>query len=150
MLLVTNKQVIHDYSIIKKIIVGVVLKGYEVKSLRLKAASLKGSYVKIINLEAFLINAQINPYKFASVDNYEPKRTRKLLLKKKELIELKTETDQKNMTIVPLAFLLLGNMIKLEIALAKGKKEYEKRELLKKRDLKRRLAAQIKEARIKI
>ena len=150
MSLVFNKKAQHEYTISKKFIAGVVLSGSEVKSLRLQQASLNGSYIKEMSGELFLINAQINAYSFAKQEDYDPKRSRKLLLKKSELNSLLEASKHKGYAIIPMAFFLSHNLIKLEIALAKGKKEYEKREDLKKRDLQRELGAENKKARINI
>ena len=137
MSLVFNRKAQYEYAISKKFIAGVILSGAEVKSLRLQQASLNGSYIKEIGGELFLLNAQINAYSFAKQEDYDPKRSRKLLLKKNEIESLAQACKQKGFAIVPLAFFLSHNRIKLEIALAKGKKEYEKREVIKKRDLQR-------------
>lgn len=137
MSLVFNKKAQYEYTISKKFIAGVVLSGPEVKSLRLKQASLNGSYIKEIGGELFLINSQINAYSFAKQEDYDPKRSRKLLLKKSEVEALVEASKQKGFAIVPLTFFISHNRIKLELALAKGKKEFEKRETIKKRDLKR-------------
>lgn len=150
MSLVVNKKATYEYSISKKFVAGVVLTGAEVKSLRLQHASLSGSYIKEIGGELFLINAQINAYSFANQEDYDPKRSRKLLLKKSEMENLTEASKQKGFAIIPLAFFLAYNKIKLELALAKGKKEYEKRENIKKRDLKRQLDRDNKKARIHI
>jgi SsrA-binding protein len=156
MLLIKNKKAYFDYQLNKKYIAGIVLNGAEVKSLRLKHASLAGSYIKTLNkdqkkAELFLINAQINAYRFAgSNQDYDPKRTRKLLLKRKEIAELITASEQKSYSIIPLAFLLEHNQIKLELALAKGKKSFEKREIIKKRDLNRELNKKLKRSQFKI
>lgn len=144
MSLVFNRKAQYEYAISKKFIAGVILSGAEVKSLRLQQASLNGSYIKEITGELFLINAQINPYSFAKQEDYDPKRSRKLLLKKSEIDALTEASKQKGFAIVPLAFFISHNRIKLEIALAKGKKEYEKRENIKKRDLKRELGRLMK------
>ncbi len=150
MSLVFNKKAQYEYSISKKFVAGVVLSGSEVKSLRLGHASLNGSYIKEISGELFLINAQINAYAFAKQEDYDPKRSRKLLIKKSELNELVETSQQKGFAIIPLAFFLSHNLIKLEFALAKGKKEYEKRANIKKKDLQRELASQNKKAKLKI
>ena len=150
MSLVFNKKAQYEYSISKKFVAGVVLSGSEVKSLRLGHASLNGSYIKEIGGELFLINAQINAYAFAKQEDYDPKRSRKLLIKKSELNELVEASQQKGFAVIPLAFFLSHNLIKLEFALAKGKKEYEKRAGIKKRDLQRELASQNKKAKLKI
>jgi SsrA-binding protein len=135
--LVVNKKARHEFKISKTLTAGIVLSGSEVKSLRLKHASLVGSFVKVIGKEVFLINAQINPYSFADTTDYEPKKTRKLLVKKKEIYDLLEVTSQKGWSIVPLKIFLLGKRIKLEIGIGKGKKEYEKRAVLKERTIKR-------------
>ena len=150
MSLVFNKKAQYEYAISKKFTAGIVLSGSEVKSLRLQQASLNGSYIKEIGGELFLINAQINGYSFAKQENYDPKRSRKLLIKKSELSSLIEASRQKGFAIVPLAFFLSHNRIKLEFALARGKKEYEKRESIKKRDLQRELASKNKKTRISI
>jgi SsrA-binding protein len=150
MSLIFNKRAQYEYTISKKFIAGVVLEGAEVKSLRLKQASLNGSYIKEIGGELFLINAQINAYAFANPENYDPKRSRKLLLKKNEVTNLVENSKQKGFAIVPLAFFISHNRIKLELALARGKKEYEKRESIKKRDLKRELESENKRSRVSI
>lgn len=145
MLLVLNKSATHDYTLQEQYTAGLVLSGAEVKSLRLKHASLKGSHVKIIGQEAFLLNAQINPYSFAVQTDYDPKQSRKLLLKKKEILKLQEASDRKNTAIIPVKIELLRNRIKLVVAIAKGKKEFEKRAVLKSRTQKRELERQLKE-----
>jgi SsrA-binding protein len=140
MLLLKNKKATFEYEILKKFEAGVVLSGAEVKSLRNKSGSFVGSFVKLLGGEAFLLNAQITPYSFADNKDYDPKRTRKLLLNKHELKELEEITAQKGKTLVPLAFMLAGNKIKLEFAVGRGKKAYDKRADIKKRDLDRELA----------
>jgi SsrA-binding protein len=148
MLLVTNKKARHDYQIEDTLLAGVVLTGAEVKSLRLKQASLKGSFVRLVKGEAWLIDAQISPYKFANNSEYDPKRMRKLLLKKRELGRLVGLKEQTGRTIVPLAFKLINNHIKLEIGVGRGLKQHEKREKLKKR-ADRREAQKVLKAKLK-
>ena len=144
MLLIKNKKARHEYEISKTYHAGVVLSGGEVKSLRLKHGSLTGSYVKHIGGELFLINAQINPYKFAKNEDYDPKKTRKLLLRKKEIYQLAGASDKKGWNIVPLSFELEHNKIKLIIGLGKGRKQFEKREILKKKAMKMDVARELK------
>ncbi len=148
MILVSNKTAKRDYEILKTYTAGIVLSGAEVKSLRLKHASLKGSYIKVIGNELLLINAQINPYSFADNKEYDPKKSRKLLLKKKEIYQLKEVTDKKKVAIVPLSFDLVGNRLKLQLGVGKGKKEFEKRADIKKRDLDRQVEVSLKSQRI--
>jgi SsrA-binding protein len=156
MLLLKNKKAYYDYQLDQKYKAGIVLSGAEVKSLRLKHGSLAGSYIKAMSgksgkTELFLINAQINAYRFAGQNkDYDPKRSRKLLLKRKEIEQLVVASEQKSYSIVPLAFLLEHNKIKLELALGRGKKSFEKREDIKKRDLKRELNKKLKQSQIKI
>lgn len=133
MKLIVNKKAHHNFTITKTIQAGVVLTGPEVKSLRMQSGSLTGSYVKPLSGEIFLLGAQISPYKFAQNQDYDPKRTRKLLLKKREIGGLLEDLERKGFTLVPLSFELVKNQIKLNVGLGKGKKEYEKRAELKKR-----------------
>jgi len=145
MLLVPNKRARAEYDISKTLIAGIVLTGAEVKSLRLKQASLKGSYIKLVGSELFLINAQITPYKFADTRlEYDPKRTRKLLVKKKEILDLQALQEQKKVTFVPLSIKLVGKFIKVKIGVGKGLKKFEKKERLKKRDQERDVAKELK------
>ena len=123
---------------------GVVLSGPEVKSLRNKSGSFKGSYVKVVSEEVFLINAQITPYKFADNADYDPKRTRKLLLKKKEIVSLADDLNKKNRTLVPLSFEVFGRNIKLKIGVGLGLKLHDKRAKMKKRTIDRDVAKELK------
>ena len=136
---IINKKATFDYEILERLETGVVLYGMEVKSIREGHASLDGAFVKIIDNEAFLINAQVYAYKFARPDGYDPKRTRKLLVHKKELLRFQTKLGGANLTVIPLSWYTKGPRIKLEIALAKGKKQFEKRESKKKEILRREL-----------
>ncbi|MCB9813376.1 MAG: SsrA-binding protein SmpB [Pseudomonadales bacterium] len=147
MLLLKNKRAVHDYAIEKTYVAGVELTGPEVKSLRNKSGSFKGSYVKVISNEVFLINMQITPYKFADNENYDSKRTRKLLLRKKEIEFLKVELDQKSRSLIPLSFELVGKNIKLKIGVGRGLKLFDKRAKMKKRTLDREVAKEIKSLR---
>ena len=136
--LIENKRARFDYQIDQVFTAGIQLDGGEVKSLRLKQASLTGAFVKIMNDgSAVLLNAQITPYKFADNQDYDPKRTRPLLLKKNEIAKLQAGATQKGYTLVPLAFEVHGAFIKLKIGVGRGKKQFEKREQIKKRDLDR-------------
>jgi SsrA-binding protein len=144
MQLLVNKKARHEYAIDNTLSAGVVLSGAEVKSLRNKSGSLQGSFVKIISGEAYLLNAQISPYKFADNRDYDPKRTRKLLLKKKELIQLEEVQQQKGKTLVPLQFVIERNRVKLVLGVGRGLKQYEKREKIKQRDQQREMAREIK------
>lgn len=144
MVLLKNKKARHEYEIEKTYLAGVVLSGAEVKSLRNKSGSLQGSFIKIIGGELFLINAQISPYKFADNREYDPKRTRKLLLRKREIDSLQGVLDQKGRTLVPLQFELFGNNIKMKFGVGKGLKLHDKRAKLKKRTQQRDLEKELK------
>lgn len=142
--LLKNRRASYEYELLKKYEAGIVLTGPEVKSLRNSSGSFFGSYVKLLSGEAYLLNAQISPYQYADNRDYEPKRTRKLLLHKKELAELEQLSQQKGRALIPLAFVLRGRNIKLELAVARGKKEYDKRQDLKKKAQKRDAAREMK------
>lgn len=147
MLLIANKKARHDYEINTTFMAGLVLSGGEVKSLRNKHGSLSGSFVKIVGDGAVLLNAQINPYQFADNRDYDPKRSRQLLLKKKQVYQIKDLLEQKSMTAVPLAIVLRGRFIKLEIGVGKGRKQFEKRAMLKKKAQARDIDRELKDSR---
>lgn len=144
MAIITNRQARHEYEIEHTYTAGIVLTGQETKSLRLGHASLVGSYVKIVGQQAVLLNAQISPYAYAQVPDYDPRRSRVLLLKKREILELETWSTQKKRTLVALDFRLVRGRIKLTIGIGKGLKQYDKRRKLKERDQQRELAKQFK------
>jgi SsrA-binding protein len=118
---------------------GVVLKGTEVKSIRKKQANLQDSYATIDNGEVILHNMHISPYDQASIFNVDPTRDRKLLLHKKQIRKLYSKTQDKGLTLVPLRAYFLGRNLKIELAIAKGRKSYDKREYIAKRDFERQL-----------
>ncbi len=134
-----NLKAFHEYTILEKMEAGIQLIGAEVKSLRGGHAQLDGAFVKLVGAEAYLVGAQIFPFQYARPEGYDPRRTRKLLLHKKELMSLKGRIEGANLTLVPLAWYTKGPHIKLEIGLAKGKKQYEKRESKRREDQKREL-----------
>jgi SsrA-binding protein len=146
MILLDNRKARQEYEILQPYTAGVELLGSEVKSLRNKSGSFFGSYIKMIGGQAFLLNAQITPYKYADNRTFDPKRTRRLLLKKKELEALQEATERKGISLIPLAFELSGRHIKLKFALARGKKQYERREELKKRAVERDIQREMKQA----
>ena len=131
---IINRRASFDYQILTKFEVGVVLNGGEVKSIKAGHLKLEEAFIRLKDHEAWLFNAHIHPYSFAANKEEDPRRARKLLLHKKELLKLKQEATQKGLTVIPLSCYTKHNKIKLEIALAKGKKKYEKRESLKKKD----------------
>lgn len=140
---ITNKKAFFDYQLLDRFEAGINLYGHEVKSVRLGKADLTGSFVRIIGSEAYLINAKIFPYQAGQVEGYDERRTRKLLLHKKEIISLKTKTEGANLTLVPVSLYLKNGFVKLEVALGKGKKKYEKRASIKKKDIQRDLEREL-------
>jgi SsrA-binding protein len=140
-----NKKARFDYDILETFEAGLVLSGQEVKSIRTQSLSLKGGFITFHNNKAFLINIHIPPYKYAGkLAGYDPLQNRTLLLNKKEFEYLKTKSQEKGLTIVPLSVYTKGRHIKLEIALVKGKKQYDKREVIKKREVARELRRSLK------
>jgi len=131
-----NKKATYEYTIVERFEAGITLTGAEVKSIKGGHAKLEGAFVRIIGSEAYLVNAQIFPYIYARPEGYDPKRTRKLLLHKSELIRLKSKLDGANLTLIPLSWYTRGPLVKLEVGLARGKKQYEKREVKRKEDQK--------------
>jgi len=140
---IVNKKAFFDYQISERIEAGINLNGAEVKAIRGGMADLKGSFVKIIGSEAYLINAKIFPYKYARPEGYDERRSRKLLLHKKEILALKGRTEGSNLTIIPLSIYTTKNFIKVELGLGKGKKEYQKKEAKKKKDIERETEIEI-------
>ena len=143
-LLTQNKKASFDYEVLEKFEAGLVLYGHEVKSLRAGQASLKGSFVSLKRKEGkaefYLLNCQISPYKNAGeMPDYNQRRERKLLLKKKEINYLIGKSQVEGLTLIPLRIYTNHSFLKLEFALAKGKKKYDKRESIKKREVDRRL-----------
>lgn len=141
---ITNRRAFYDYQLLDRFEAGINLIGPEVKAVRLGHADLTGSHVRILGSEAYLINAKIFPYQYARPEGYDEKRTRKLLLHKGEIIALKSKTEGSNLTIVPVSLYTAKNFIKLELALAKGKKKYQKKEAIKRRDIEREVEQELK------
>lgn len=124
----TNRKAFHDFIIFEKYEAGIVLSGTEIKSIRTGAINLKDSFCKIDDNEIFLYNCHISPYENGNRYNHEPKRTRKLLLTKKEILKMQTKVKKEGYTIVPLEVYFKQGLAKIEIGLAKGKKLHDKRE----------------------
>ncbi len=141
--ILTNRKAFHDYLVFEKYIAGIVLTGTEIKSIRKGAINLKDSFCKVENNEVFLYNCHISPYEQGNRFNHEPERVRKLLLNKKEILKLFGKIKKENYTLVPLEVFIIKGKAKVEIALCKGKKLYDKREDLAKktqnRDIERHL-----------
>lgn len=138
-IIAVNRRARYDYFIEDEYEAGMVLTGTEVKSLRLGKANIKDSYARVVNGEVFVYQLHIGPYPFAYYGNHEPLRTRKLLLHKQEIKRLYSKVNEKGHTLVPLKLYFVGGKVKLSIALVKGKRQYDKRDAIKRRDEKRDL-----------
>lgn len=141
---ISNHRAHFDYELLDHFEAGIHLQGQEVKAVRLGHADLTGSFARVNGNEVYLVNAKIYPYAFARSENYEQNRTRKLLLHKKEILALKQKTDGANLTIVPISVYTTRNLIKVELALGKPKKKFDKKERIKKRDIDREIAETLK------
>jgi SsrA-binding protein len=135
--LIVNRKAYHDYEILETFETGVVLKGAEVKSLREGRANLKDSYADIKDGEIWLLNFHISPYPQAGIFNPDPYRDKKILLHKREIKRLAVKVREKGLTLIPLKVYFRNGKAKIQIALAKGKKIYDKRRILKEKELKR-------------
>lgn len=139
-----NRKAYHDYHIEETLEAGVVLSGTEIKSLREGKANVKDSYVIIKDNEIFLLNCHISPYSHGNIMNHDPIRTRKLLLHRKEINRLRGKTAMRGFTLIPLKIYFKGPFVKIEIALARGKKLFEKRETIREKEVRREIARAIK------
>jgi len=137
--IVTNRRARHDYHLHDRFEAGIALLGSEVKSLRAGKANLQEAYVRLDPGGAWLVGCHISPYTHANRLNHDPLRERRLLLHQREIDKLQRGTREKGMTIVPLRLYLKGSRVKVELALAKGKRLHDKRESLKARDAKREI-----------
>jgi len=143
-IIATNRKAYHDYHIQDTYEAGVALVGTEVKSLREGKANLKDSYALIKDGEAFLLNCHISPYSHGNIQNHDPVRTRKLLLHKKEINKLWGKISQQGFTLVPLKIYFKNGRAKIEIGVAKGKRQYEKRASIKEKEAKREIERHMK------
>lgn len=139
-----NKKAYHDYFILDTYEAGIALHGTEVKSLRMGKCSIKESFIQIENGEVFIYGMHISPYEKGNIFNKDPLRVKKLLLHKTEINKLLGKTQEKGMSIVPLKVYLKGSLVKVEIGLAKGKKLYDKRQDITKKDQKREAEREFK------
>ncbi|MCX7905901.1 MAG: SsrA-binding protein SmpB [Elusimicrobiales bacterium] len=142
-LIATNRRAKFDYEIFDTYIAGIELKGPEIKSIRQRHVNINSAFVKIENGEAFIYGMQINPYKFNTSIILDPFRKRKLLLNKNEIKKIESQIEKKGFTIIVLELFLKNGWAKLKIAIAKGKKKYNKKEYLKERDIKRETKREI-------
>ena len=141
---ILNRKAKHNYQIFETVEAGIVLTGTEIKSLRLGKANIKDSYATIKNGEIFLLNMHISAYEKGNIFNHDETRTRKLLLHKREILKFRDKIKLEGYTLVPLKIYLKDGKAKVLIGLAKGKKTYDKREDIKKRDVERDIRARLK------
>ena len=141
---IKNRKATFDYEIEEKIEVGIALTGTEIKSIREGKANLKDSYAIIKNGEVFLLNMHISPYTEGNIFNHEETRTRKLLLHKKEILKLENKVRLEGYTLVPLQLYFKGSHAKILLGVGKGKKTYDKRESIKKKDQLRKIESELK------
>ncbi|MDD5449874.1 MAG: SsrA-binding protein SmpB [Candidatus Omnitrophica bacterium] len=141
---VTNRQARYNYQILESLEAGIELKGTEVKSLRESKASLKDSFARVDEGELFLYNCYISPYEFGNIANVEPTRRRKLLVHRSQMARLAAQVSQKGMTLIPLKIYFKRGIAKVELAVAKGKLLYDKRETIRKRENARELRRTLK------
>jgi SsrA-binding protein len=141
----SNRKAYHDYHIDESIEAGIELKGTEIKSLREGKANLKDSYAVVKDGEVFLLGCHISPYSHGNIYNHEPLRTRKLLLHKEEIRRLAGKVTQRGFTLIPLKIYLSKGKAKVEVALARGKRLFDKKEAIKEKDLKRESEKALKE-----
>lgn len=144
--LVSNRRATHDYEILETFEAGLVLQGTEIKSIRSNGATLQDAYIKVLKSELWLIGCQIAPYRFGNIHNHEEKRDRKLLMHKREINRFKVATQEKGLTLIPLALYLKHGRIKIRVAIAKGKKTFDKRAAIKERDEKRHMQQVVKQS----
>ena len=142
--IVKNKKALFNYEIIEKYESGIVLRGTEVKSLRERAVNMSDSYASFKKGELFIVNMHISQYHFGNINNHEPLRERKLLMKKIELKRLFGKVKEQGLTLIPISLYFSKGKVKVEIALAKGKKLHDKRETLKRKTLDREMERYIK------
>ena len=134
---VANKQAFMDYNILERLECGIVLVGSEVKSIRRGGVNLRHSYAQIKRNELYIMNLNIARYDESGKTGHEPQRPRKLLAHKYEILRLKSKSEEKGLTIIPLRLYLIKGHVKIEVGLCQGKREYDKREDIKKRDVER-------------
>lgn len=137
--LAQNKKAFHDYEILEKYEAGIVLVGSEVKSIKAGKVSLKECYARFFDNELFIVGMHVSEFREANIFNHETTRNRKLLMKKKELKKLQIKLQNTGLTVIPLRIYRKMHLIKVEIGLCKGKREYEKRDAIKEREVKREI-----------
>ena len=140
----TNRRARHDYSVIESLEAGIQLKGAEVKSIRAGGASLADSFARLEGSELLLYNMHVSPYEFGNIYNADPVRPRKLLLHRRQINKLAADVSTKHLALIPLKLYFKNGFVKVELALAKGKKQYDKREAIKRRESDRELKRALK------
>jgi SsrA-binding protein len=144
-LITVNRQARHDYDVIETYEAGIALRGTEVKSLRAGRANLKDSYAKVVNGEVFMLGAHISEYEQGNRHNHDPKRDRKLLMHKREIVRLNSKISERGLTLVPLRMYFKRGKAKVALGLARGKRMPSKREELRKRVLDREMERDLKD-----
>ncbi len=145
-LIVSNRKARHDYQILEVLEAGIALKGTEVKSLRKRNANLQDSYAMFKNGELWLYGLHISPYEQGNINNHDPLRTRKLLVQKKEMRKLFSRVSEQGLTLVPLSMYFKGPYAKVELAIARGKRSYDKRDAIAKREAQRHIARTLRKS----
>ncbi|WP_330627885.1 SsrA-binding protein SmpB [[Clostridium] symbiosum] len=143
-MIANNKKAYHDYFIDEKYEAGIELYGTEVKSLRMGKCSIKESFIKVENNQVYVYGMHISPYEKGNIFNKDPLRTRKLLLHKLEIRKMQSKIKEKGYTLVPLQVYFKGSLVKVEVGLARGKKLYDKRDDIAKKDAKREIEREFK------
>jgi SsrA-binding protein len=140
-----NKKATHDFQILDRFEAGLVLRGTEVKSIRLGRVNLKEAYARIKNDEVWLVGMHITPYEHGNIWNHESRRDRKLLMHARQIRRLRVKVEQRGLTLVPLEVYFKQHLVKITVALAQGKRQYDKRDTIQKNDQKREVARMLKE-----
>ena len=138
-IIIKNKKAFHEFFVLERYEAGIVLKGTEVKSLRIGKINFLDSYASIVNKEVWLKQMHISPYTHGNRDNHDPARKRKLLLNSKEILKIDQKMKEKGLTLIPLSLYFLRGKVKVEIGLCKGKKLHDKRKTLQEKDAKREM-----------
>ena len=141
----TNKKAGHNYYLLDRFEAGIVLKGTEIKSVRAGKVNIKDSFARLRGTELFLVNMHIAKYDHGNINNHDETRSRKLLMHKKEILKIAKKVNEESLSIVPVKVYMDRGLCKIEISLAKGKKNYDKRQVLKEKDSKRRVEKSLKE-----
>lgn len=140
-----NRKALRDYHVLERFEAGIALAGQEVKSIRAGGANLRDAYGQVKDGEVILFGLHISPYKFATIDPLPPRRPRRLLLKKSEIRKIKAKVDEKGMTLIPLRMYFVRHLVKVEVGICKGKRQYEKRDSIAEKDAERERDRELRE-----